>query len=97
MRKGRKVQYVLNANNVEALEERSKGKQPLETYLGLLLLAANVCDHAIAGEDIYMTIGMTRDRSGLLLVITWGEDKSYLAAGSLAGLSDEARDWVAAE
>ena len=97
MKKGRKVQYILNANNVEALAERSTGKQPLQAYLGLLELAANVCDHAISGEDIYMTIGMTRDRSGLLLVITWDGDKSFLAAGSLAGLSDEASSWVSSE
>jgi len=97
MKKGKKVQYVLNANNVEALAARSEGKQPLSAYSGLLELAANVCDHAVSGEDIYMTIGMTRDRSGLLLVITWDGDKSFLAAGSLAGLSDEARLWVEAE
>jgi len=97
MKKGRKLHFVLNPNNVETLEERGKSKQPLEAYYGLLLLAANVCDHAISGEDIYMTLGMTRDRSGLLLVITWEDDKTFLAAGSLAGLSDEASSWVTLE
>jgi len=97
MKKGRKVQFLLTSNNVEAFEERAKGKQPLEAYYGLLLLCAQVCDHAIDGEDIYCTLGMTRDKSGLLLTISWDRDKSYLAAGSLASLSDEARNWVLEE
>ncbi len=90
MKKGKKVQYVLNANNVEALDGRVKAKKVDEAYYGLLRLCAEVCDHAIAGEDIYLTIGMTRDRSGLLLVVTWDGDKTFMAGGSLAGLADEA-------
>lgn len=97
MKKGRKVQYILNPNNVEALNERFSSKDKGEAYYGLLRLCAEICDHAVQGEDIYFTLGMTRDRSGLLAVITWDGDKSFLAAGSLAGLADECKSWVELE
>ena len=97
MKKGKKVQYTLQANNVDSFDERLKTPTKLVAYEGLLRLCAEVCDHACKGEDIYLTLGMTRDKTGLLVVITWDGDKSFLAGGSLVGLSDECGAWVLAE
>ncbi len=89
MKKGRKLAFVLQANNEEALLARQGKKEFEATYVDLLQFLAQVLDAAIEGEDVWVNIGMTRDRSGLLLVRHWDDDTLYLAAGSLSGLSLE--------
>lgn len=56
----------------------------------LLIVLAEVCDTAIAGDDIYVTLGMTKRRSALLLTVTWDNDKLVLSGESLVDLADQA-------
>jgi len=89
MKKGRKIGFVLNANNEESLLERAGKKEFEATYSNFLQLVAQVLDKAIQGDDCWLNIGMTKDRSGLLIVRHWEDDVVYLVAGSLASLSVE--------
>lgn len=94
-RPANKVAMQLNANNEASLLERVQEKSFKDTYIDFLQLVAQAFDKAIEGENVYLNVGMTRDRSGLLVVINWDGDKSYLVAGSLASLSQEAQHWIA--
>ena len=97
MKKGKKLGFVLNPNNLEHLQSRLKTSKAMDNYCDFLALVAQALDLAISGEDIFLTIGITRDKSGLLMTITWDGDKTFLVAGSLASLSDEARAYLAEE
>jgi len=89
MKKGRKIGFVLNPNNEEALLQRLGKKEFEATYVDLLQFIAQCLDVAIKGDNCWVNIGMTRDRSGLLLTRHWDEDVLFLAGGSLASLSTE--------
>jgi len=89
MKRGKKVGFTLNPNNEAALLERIKAKTVSDNYGTFLQAIAQSMDLMCKGENVYLTLGMTRDRSGLLLVVNWDDDKTFLVAGSLAGLSDE--------
>lgn len=89
MKKGRKLAFVLNANNEESLLARQGKKEFEATYIDLLQFLAQCLDAAVGGENVWVNIGMTRDRSGLLLTRHWDDDVLFLAAGSMASLSQE--------
>jgi len=89
MKRGKKIQFTLNPNNEETLLTRSKANKLSDNYGSFLQLVAQSMDLMCKGENVYLTLGMTRDRSGLLLVVNWDDDKTFIVAGSLAGLSDE--------
>jgi hypothetical protein len=50
----------------------------------------DVLDNAIKGEDIYMTLGMTRNKDAVLLTITWDREKLVISGGSLTDLAEQA-------
>jgi len=89
MKKGRKIGFVLNANNEEALLQRVGKKEFEATYVDLLQFIAQCLDVAINGDECWINIGMTRDKSGLLLTRHWDDDTLFLVAGSMASLSTE--------
>jgi len=94
MKRGKKVQFVLNANNEESLMQRIKANKVNDNYGSFLQLVAQSMDLMCKGENVYLTLGMTRDRSGLLLVVNWDNDKTFIVAGSLASLSDECTSFL---
>jgi len=80
----------IEASNKAEIEARTKAGEISPSLASLLLVIADVFDLAASGQDIYMTLGMTRDKSGYLMTIFWNGERVYASGGSLMSLAEEA-------
>jgi len=80
----------LTPTNTFAVNDSLKLKDSHLVYGNLLLVLADVLDSAVKGEDIYLTLGMTRNKDAVLLTITWDRDKLVLSGATLRDLADQA-------
>ena len=56
-------------------------------YLDLLRLIAEIIDMIAVGDNVYLVLGSTKDRSALTLTIKGDAEVQPVYAGSLLGLS----------
>jgi len=80
----------LTPTNTQHIEDAIKLKNVGGIYTDLLMVIADVLDTAVKGEDIYMTVGMTRNKDAVLLTITWDREKLVLSGATLRDLAEQA-------
>jgi len=61
-------------------------KTAVEELTALVTVIADVLDIAIGGEDCYLSLGLNRERSAILLTVTQGKMKGWVSAVDLASL-----------
>lgn len=66
--------------------------QQQETVVGFLNLLAQMLNAAQAGDNIYMTIGMNRERSSYLITLVDDGTKQYAGGDSMWAMLDQAVD-----
>jgi len=80
----------LAPRNTAAVDEHAKAGTVHLKYADLLRVMADVLDNAIKGEDIYMTLGQTRNKDAVLLTVNWDREKLVLSGVSLMDLAEQA-------
>jgi hypothetical protein len=85
-----KVQSTgVTGGNLEKLESHAKTKLQDSPYWPLLLEVASLCDIIAAGQNRYMTIGSTKNRSSFMLSVKGdGQDDAAWGA-TLEGLIED--------
>lgn len=80
---------AISSNAVE-LTEADMGKKLADaSLLPLLRAVCEVLDLAAEGEDVFLTIGKTRNKGALLLTITWDGVKQFATADNPVELASE--------
>jgi len=69
-------------------QQLAKADKPT-TYFPLLLIMADVVDEAVKGSNTYLTLGVTRDKSAIIMSISVDGKKLYASGASLADLADK--------
>jgi hypothetical protein len=82
------VRAVMEPNNAEYIRNAIADSQGRAVLPNIALLVAEVADAAIAGDNVYITIGITRSRDAILLTLNQSGDKSYAGGETLAQLED---------
>lgn len=90
--KKRFLKAVLSAGNELRLNELLPQKDGLHHYTPLLTIVAQALDEAAQGDNVWVSIGKTRDQSSLTLVVHTEEGALTAFAESMEGLSTACRD-----
>lgn len=77
----------IEAKNLKHYQEALKAGNADTTYQGVVALLADIADNALAGHDCYITFGASRDKTGLLLTVTYDGTKAYASERDLAKVS----------
>jgi hypothetical protein len=80
----------LKADNKSLVTEHIVAGSLSKSWSDIVMLMADVLDNAIKGEDIYITVGMTRNKDACLLTVTWDREKLVLSGMSLLDLAEQA-------
>jgi hypothetical protein len=81
---------TLVTTNLRAAQEYIKAGRPTTTYDGLLCAIADTLDYAVAGNDAYITIGLTKPKDAMLMTVVYGHSRMYAGGASLWGISKDA-------
>jgi hypothetical protein len=82
------VRADMKADQLKTMSQQlAKPDKPV-TYFPLLLIMADVIDDAVKGANTYMTLGVSRDKSSIILTISVDGHKLYASGATLAELAD---------
>jgi hypothetical protein len=88
------VRGKLDTGHLLNVKKEFKGYTPASPYAGLVELLADVVDTAISGPECYVTFGLSRDRSSILLTVHYEHSKLYAGGTTLAELSAAAGELI---
>jgi hypothetical protein len=77
-------------NEVEFVDQASK-KRLAEVYTDLLQLLAQVCDEAASGDNVWLSMGATKEKSALVVTVHTPEGNMSVYGATLGGLCLEAK------
>lgn len=80
----------LGTNNLRAVQEHLKAGSAGTIYQGALCVIADAIDRAVGGADTYVVIGLTKDRSALLLTVREGASVARAGGATFADISLDA-------
>lgn len=89
MKKGY-VRALLTTDNEAAVLASIKDEECGNHYHGILQLIAQVMDQAASGEDIYLTLGATKNRDSFIATVIWDGARTYATGASLEAVSQVA-------
>jgi hypothetical protein len=81
----------LNANNELDFQTDVGSKAGLETYAPILQLIAQVTDACANGENVWLSVGATKNRTSLCLTLHLPEGPTAVFAATLRDLANQAR------
>ncbi|AXH78723.1 MAG: hypothetical protein [Circular genetic element sp.] len=81
----------LAKDNRFILEADSQDQTGLDPYKSLLALVADVLDSAADGNDSFVSIGTTRNKSAFTIMVQIAGRRHSLYAENLGALSDQAQ------
>ena len=80
---------LLPVNYNTLVDQRAKNKLTPAMW-DLLAVIAEVCDQAVTGEDIFLTVGMPKNKSSLLVTVTWDRNPTWLSGATLEECASQA-------
>lgn len=89
VKRGNKVSG-LAPDNKKDVETCIKANTIIGDYTDLIILLADIADLMAKGENIWVTFGLTFDKTGYLLTVNWDADKIRASGGSLREVAKEA-------
>lgn len=86
------VRAEMAADQLKVMHQQLAKAEKPTVYFPLLLLMADVIDDAVKGSNTYITLGVTRDKSAIILTVNVGGSKVYASGATLAELADRVND-----